>query len=436
MGKMEEFKISPHKSQTERYADILGEASRKMEEITFSRSEEAKVGEREESEEIFREKSRELWKDFVVHGVLRFDPKEKKIKLLPFSDLDGKACLGLFKLAGFDVSQVTYVRPGDFKSGAINLDTGNKTGIEIEDKTAWFDHHGEDADRASMCGARWVHLGLLAKGFLKKDAALEKLVQFVSRVDREKYPDSETLFYQSDKTVLGLEKFFSFENLYDYFKQGRSPEEVLSAADLKKYGLEEQSKRQKGLIESSKKAIKELEQEGFVIGTKFGKVVVDVGGKLAGGYRAARAAGYDGYVLYNPRLESFFISIKDADLSKLELIQGVNVRKNMWIKLQDEKDSLQVPLRKILEKLEGRIPQAGKLKDTIEALDLRFKDYVVLPKLSRDKEGQIKVITWDLGKLAIFPKNFHYQPGKKYRVRIKSDSAPGERKGFYILEVL
>jgi len=41
-----------------------------------------------------------------------------------------------------------------------------------------------------------------------------------------------------------------------------------------------------------------------------------------------------------------------------------------------------------------------------------------------------------MGKLAIFPKDFKYRPGQKCKVRIKGDSAPGERKGFYILEIL
>ncbi|MFA5051123.1 MAG: hypothetical protein WC499_03340 [Patescibacteria group bacterium] len=430
-----------HKSQREKNQAILDQFAKKATEITLNRikSYEEIGGEtQEESEEKLRKKTTELWRGFAVHGILRFDQKEKRIKLLPFTDLDGKTSLGLLKMAGCNIDDVAYVPPGEFVPGAINLDTGKKTGLVVseEDETAWFDHHGPESDEKTMPTCRVVYLALVAQGILEKNPVLDKLTQFVSRIDRAQYPNAKELFAVSDRTVLGLQRFFSFDNLYDYFQQGRSPEEILSDEDLEKYGLVQKSKEQKGTIKSSLETIEKLKENGFVIKTKFGEVVIDIDKKVAAGYQAVRAAGYDGYILYSPRFESFFISINQADLSKIDFSQGKNVRENMWIKKQDEKKPLTISLQELIEKLGGEIPKQGSLKEMTEAIDLRFKEFVVTPRTSRDKENKIKTITWELGKLAIFPKDFKFDPGKKYKVKIKVDSAPGEKRGFYILEVL
>jgi len=428
-------KFEGYKSQKEKHEAILDEIAKEIEKITFSRATKEEIPELKESEEKFRARSRELWKELVVHGILHFDYEEKKTKLLPVTDLDGKTCLGLLCLAGFSTKNVSYVPPGEFVPGAINLDTGGVSGIKVEERTAWLDHHGAESTKTSIPGCRWVYLGLIAKGFLKKDPVLDKLTQFVSRIDRRKFPESEKYFETSDRTVLGLQRFFSFENLYDYFRKGRTPTEILSDEDLEKYNLTQRSKEQRGLIAKSREVLERMEKEGFVVNTKFGKVVIDIGKEVPAGYQAVRGHGFDGYLLYSPRTESFFISINRADLSKIDLKQGKNIRKNMWIKPQAEEEPLKISLGEIIEKLGGKIPAEGELKKAVEANDLKFKEFIVAPRISRDKEGRVKVITWDLGKLALFPRGFSFKPGEKYRVRIKGDSAPGERKGFYILEV-
>jgi len=430
------LKFEGYKSQKERYEAIIDETAREVEKITFSRVSEGEADELKKSKEKFRERSMELWKEFAVHGIFRFDREEKKVKLLPFTDLDGKTCLGLFKLAGFDTSNVIYVPPGEFVPGAINLDTGGKTGIKVEDRTAWMDHHGKESTEVSICAARWVYLALLSKNFLEKDPVLDKLTQFVSRIDREKFPQAEKYFDKGNKTVLGLHRFFSFENLYDYFKEGSPPTEVLSDKDIERYDLVERSKEQRKIIENSKKILEELARDGFVINTKFGKIAIDVGKRVPGGYEAARAAGFDGYVIYNPMTESFFISIDKADLSSISFEQGKNIRGNMWIKSQGEEKPLKVSLKEIIEKLGGEIPEKGELKDMCGAIEKKFKEFIITPELTPDKKGNLKYATWELGKLAIFPKGFKPEAGKKYKVKIKVDTAPSERKGFYILEVI
>lgn len=390
-----------------------------------------------ESKKEFREKTKELWREFAVHGVTRFDGRERKVKFLPYTDLDGKTSLGLLKKAGFDISNVEYVPPGEFVSGAINIDTGGKTGIVVseEDRTAWLDHHGEEAGRATMPAERITYLTLVSLGFLQKDKTLDKLTQFVSRVDRRAYPNYEKLFWKSDRTVLGLQRFFDFDRLYDYFEQGRSPEEELSDEDLKKYGLEQKSKEQKKVIEETKRVITELENEGAIIDTKFGKVVIDIGKRLISGYDGVRASGFSGYLIFNPKTDSFFMSIHNADLTDLNLSQGVAIRKNMWIKPSDGK-TLEISLKEIIEKLGGKISKDSKLEKSVNALELRFKKFTVMPVESYDKKRNLNYITKELGKLAIFPREFKPEKGKKYTVRIKSDSAPGEDRGVYYLEVV
>ncbi len=432
-------KTEKYNSQKEKHEAFMNHLARQAADITLSRigSHGEIEGEtKEESEEKLRQKSYETWKEFAVHGITRFDEKDKKIKLLNFTDLDGKTCIGLLKLAGFDIKNVQYVSASNFVPGAINLDTGDKSGVVVspEDGTAWFDHHGPGATEASVPASRLVYETLVAADFLKSEPALEKLTRFVSQIDRKKFPGAEKYFFQSDRTILGLHRFLSFENLYDYFKQGGSPIESLSDEDLKRYGLETRNKEQKGIIEQAKKVLGNLEKDGFILETKFGKVAIDVGKKLTAGYDAAVAAGLNGYLIYNPVTESYFLSIKNADLTNLGLSQGKNFRQNMWIKPQG-KERLEMSLKEIIKKLGGQITKNSQAEKVIESLELRAKEFMVKPELTKDQRGNLNYTTRELGKFALFPKDFKPEANKKYRVRIKFDTAPGEKRGVYILEV-
>lgn len=391
----------------------------------------------EESCGKFKEKIKELWSDFAVHGIFRFNEEEKKMELLSFSDLDGKTSLGLLELAGFDVNKVKYVAPGESVLDSVNIDTGGQTGIVAskDGKTIWFDHHGDKATKKTVSAARYVYLALTALGFLRKNETLDKLTQFVSRTDRAAYPRQDELFLKSDKTILGLRRFLDFPRLYDYFSQKRSPEEELKDEDLKKYNLEQKSKQQTGIIKRTKEVLGEFEKEGMIIDSDFGKIVVDVGGKLPSGYEGSLALGYDGYMIFNPKTQSYFISIKNADLSKLDLSQGVNIRGNMWIKPQDEKE-LKISLREIVDKLGGKLRENSKLRYINRSLEMRSKEFVVRPEKSHDKKGNPSWITKELGKISLFPPEFNPEEGRKYIVKIKGDTALGEKRGVYFLEVL
>lgn len=394
------------------------------------------------TDEKLKAKAREVWKDFAVHGVYRFDRESGKFKLIPFTDLDGRVSLGLLKMAGFDVSKVTYVPPGEFIPGGINIDTGGQSGIVVkEDRTAFFDHHGEKSTRASIATAKLLYRALVAAKFLKREPALDALTKFVTQVDNQTHPDLNKLeaFKNSDRTILGLWRFLTFETLLDYFRSGRSPTEILSDDDLKKYNLVQASKIQRGLINQAEIKIKELEEDGFAIETRFGKMLIDINGHLSAGQVAARAYGYNGYCNFSPATKSFYIGLNKGNLD-VNFPQGRLVRGYIWIKPRDEEE-LKVNLKDIISQLTDKnFKPTGKLKrilDKLERKELEKNVYIVTPKRGRNpKTGEYNWITTELGKLAVFPFDFQPELGVKYRVTIYKDTAPGEKRGVFLLKVL
>lgn len=101
------------------------ERSREAAKITLNKAlswEELNAATLEEADKKFKEATRKYWNEFAVSGVLQFDPKEGKQVLRPFTDLDGRVALGVLKMAGIDTSKLTYVKPGEYLKGAINLD--------------------------------------------------------------------------------------------------------------------------------------------------------------------------------------------------------------------------------------------------------------------------------------------------------------------------
>src|SRR3989344_4017255 len=126
----------------------------------------------EEAGEKFKEATKKYWKEFAVSGVLQFDPKEGKQVLRPFTDLDGRVALGVFKEAGIDTSKLTYVKPGEYLEGAINLDTGDKFGLVYEEPTytTYFDHHAPGIKEVTST-SEIVYKTMVDLGMLKESGA-------------------------------------------------------------------------------------------------------------------------------------------------------------------------------------------------------------------------------------------------------------------------
>ncbi len=324
---------------------------------------------KQEGDEKFKKKTRELWKEFAVHGKV-VNGAEGKPEILNFTDLDGKCSLGLLKLAGIKTGDLKYLHPGGHLEGRINIDTGNRHGVILEEegKTAFIDHHSDESGRASSA-TKFTYELLASLDLLKKEKYLDELVEFVTQLDNKTFPNEERYFKDSWHTILGLDQFMQFKNLADYFKDGRKPTEILSEQDLKKIGGEQlvkRSKEQKQKVEDSLKELDRMEDRGLIFSTgRYGNVAVDIGKKVPAGFDAAKAHSCQTYIIWKPETKSFFISSTE----EIENIfpQGIKVRKNMWIKPPSDPAPLTVKLGEILEIMtDGKLQPYTDLKNYLE----------------------------------------------------------------------
>lgn len=191
-----------------------------------------------EREKKFQSISKEVWDKLVVHRV----GKDESSK---FTDLDGKASLGLLKIAGFSTKDVEYVKQGDHRAGKINMDTGHKHGLVVlSDGTVFIDHHGLESKNDSSA-AKFVFEVLKNQGKIKETDRehLERLVDFVTQMDNRNFPygseeEEKERYLHSDQTMIGLQRFVQFEKLLLFFKDGKKgPKDVLTEDELKRYGF-------------------------------------------------------------------------------------------------------------------------------------------------------------------------------------------------------
>ncbi|MDP3729804.1 MAG: hypothetical protein Q8R26_03630 [bacterium] len=362
------------------------EISRNAAEITLNRVEKYEQLDAptpEEREEVFKKKTLELWDRFAVQGL--FNPRTGRIDT--FTDLDGRGALGLLRRAGIldpenyaiynrtvekksDRSQVisktvegksivqkkthkiiSYVPAGETIPGAIHIDTGHRDGIvSDEDVSAFFDHHGPESGTDSSA-TRKVHEALTSLGLLEKDPLLEKAVSFITMIDNGTFPHAEKYFLDFHRTVLGLERFIQFEKLYQFFKDGHQSTDLLSPEELRKYGLDKGSEKQKAIEERSVEEFKQFEKNGFTIPTKNGgKALVAINRRFSGGYLGAAYFGAKVYVIWNPAKKNFFISNNEEGLA-LHLSQGRNIRGKMWIKPKYDPVPLKISLKEVIQQI-------------------------------------------------------------------------------------
>ena len=337
------------------------ERSRNAAEITIHRIksyDELYASTLQEGNDMFAEKTRELWQQLAVHGVLGQD-KEGKTKLLEYTDLDGNGCIELLKMAGIR-HKFTFTEKGSWRDGYIHFDTGGRHGLIIEDggKTAFFDHHTSSYGMPTSA-SEITYQALIDMGLLKKEEWLDNMVKFITQVDNRTYPHEADYWKYSWRTVLGLQRYLNSKHLVEYFRSGRDPTILLSENDLSKMGLLKASLKQKAIVEKSFARLAEMEREGLVINSpRYGKIAVDIGKTVAGGFEAAKAHGCDGYIIWKPDDNGFFVSMsKSIAITPKE---GVLVRGTMWIKPQDDLPR-QTKLSEIITQLAAPITPQGKL---------------------------------------------------------------------------
>lgn len=322
--------------------------------------EEALEGETiKETNENFEKATRDLCSELTVSGVLQYDKEKGEQVLKPFSDLDGESSISILKLAGIKIDNVNYVRPGEHKEGSINLDTGDRFGVEYDEDTStlFLDHHAkgnsEKTSTAAIVYKTLDKLGLF-KDIYRKDEklkpALNKLVDFVTKIDNRQYPPEE--FLKSAKTVLGLQRSVNFDRLLEYFKDHDSPTEELEADNFENYGLKEAALKQQAVIDESMDTMEKMEKDGKFFNSIFGSILINQNNELKIGASAAYLR-HDGIINFTPG-KSFAFTLKNNSFDELflkkslkEKFQGKIIRGQMWI--YNEQEPLKLQLQDLIE---------------------------------------------------------------------------------------
>lgn len=320
-------------------------------------------------DEIFKQKTRELWREFAVHGKIGRD-EDGKATLLNFTDLDGNSSLGLLRMAGIKTENVKYLNHGSYEEGRINIDTGGFHGaIILKDGkfTVVIDHHSDESGRDSSA-TKFTYELLASLGLLEKQASLDRLVDFVTQMDNKSFPGAEKYYKNCWRNLFGLGDMINFKHLVDYFKAGRQPYEVLSEKDLKKMGLFDASQKRKDVVEKSLARLEKARENGLVVDSaRYGEILVDINKQIFAGFDAARHIGCQTYVGWSPAENGFFVSSVHPITDSFP--QGKNIRGTMWLKPLLGGESLKVTLKEILSVLTD-----GKLKPTGELADFLAKE--------------------------------------------------------------
>lgn len=330
--------------------------SREAAKITFNKVsswEELNAATIEEADNKFNKKTKETWKEFAVSGVLQFDKKEGKQVLKPFTDLDGRSAIGILQEAGVNTSNLTYIKPGEYLEGAINLDTGDKFGVIYEEPTytAYFDHHSK-VNKEVTSTAEIVYKTMSDLGMIEKSKAMDRLVDFVTKIDNRQFPPEE--FLKSAKTILGMQRDLDFGKLLEYFKEHENPTEELTPEEFEKYGLKSSAEKQQKTVNEAMETLKKMENEGKIIDTKYGKIVINENNELKVGASAAYVK-FDGIINFTPG-KSFAVTLKEKDFNEEELrnklgdkFQGKIIRGKMW--LYNETQPLKITKEELIESL-------------------------------------------------------------------------------------
>jgi hypothetical protein len=354
--------------------------------------------------------------NFAVHGAPAINAEGEKI-IAKHTDLDAKTCLGLIQLVEKNLpikaknkinnEKISHLDFADRPSETVLLDVGQydgvalvkeidgsleTTGLSEKEKIAQknkhdfffklgliIDHHpeSETPSAASMLFKVLDKLALFdgQKEISPEDKVkLRKMIEFVNIVDSHGFqaggaPDH---FQKSDRTLLGLSRYLNFNALWDYFKNtSGSFTRELGDGELQRLGLiykekngkiVNRQKQQREVIDSSVEKIKELEKDGFVIDTKFGKIVIDIDSKLGGGAFISQSIGA-GYLKWDSKTDTLFLFI-DRELPEDLFDYGTRVRKSLWV-MAAGSGKTKLGLKGVIDRLGGQVAPGSKLEEYI-----------------------------------------------------------------------
>lgn len=301
--------------------------------------------------------------------------QEGKMAIKSSPDFDTRAALYLLNdesLGDVGYRQTMIVGKGEkvaAKKGenVLHIDVGGKTlsmkknakgGNEI-----FIDHHQEGCKDIKTSATELMYEILTKNNIIKKEPWLDNMVRFTTNVDNlsyvydNRYTENNFLEKNWSKSLFGLYKDVPFENIVQWFKEGRDPfkpnftdeekESIIihryrQANDTKHGGKQtiEEDVTLGKIIEEKENEISielgrnlpfaevKMKENGIAFETpELGRVLyntmdkqADRNGKmtinsLKHGYLIAKATGYDTYVSYNELTKKFFINAGTHDLS-------------------------------------------------------------------------------------------------------------------------
>ncbi|MFZ2882202.1 MAG: hypothetical protein WA019_03955, partial [Candidatus Moraniibacteriota bacterium] len=348
----------------------------------------------EEADQKFLALTRELWDELTIHG------KEVNGKIVKQADLDAYSCLELMELAGIkvDMDKVNFVKPGEISESGVIMDTSKKKhGVIAEEdgKRLILDHHGDESDRTT-CATSLVYETLVEMGLLKKEAYLDKYVEFVTKIDNFNFTQAEIkqVYQNYSKNMYGLSHKMKTKDIIELFRNGTDPAADLPSDYLDKYAyanqqkgttetLSEFAKYIQNQIENGERFLKNKECGKFVFDTgddRFGKVLIDTGkmskkgkwypkisGEGSSSQMAVFSKGYGAYLIWSPKDNSFVIYTQEKMAPDM-FSQGFSVRGHMWTKQKQNTEKLTVTLEEIFSKLTGKpFEFEGELKRKLNA---------------------------------------------------------------------
>src|SRR3989338_8409442 len=291
--------------------------------------------------EFLQEQLRAGIEKLIVHGDYLFQ-KDGSVELKLRPDLDAMAGIYLMDLAGINYSAVEFQHKGDWVPGAIHIDTGQRKELTVEDDgSIFFDHHGQE--KGEFTSATQITYETLVKlGFLKREEWLDRFSAFVSEIDNLSYPLDEKFFRGAwAETRYGVQKILPVSVVAEFFKKGKNPREPFTIEEATKTAVRVRggdgkfkegtllescnstSQKVKMSMANIEKAAEKMVKLGVRLETPdLGKVLlqaVEKGkkNKIPMGFTAAKALGYDTYVLWNEDQKSFFMSSQTRDIAKI-----------------------------------------------------------------------------------------------------------------------
>jgi len=220
-----------------------------------------------EDQKVFNDMVRGLVESFAVHGKIYENPKTGDVLKLDYADLDGRACIKLFTLAGFnadlkegrpklkdgkeDRGNVGFAKPGKSIPDVFNTDTGGREGFDfrvslpegepnkwanlafntIRGVTTVLDHHAWFSDSKSSAAGK-LYKWLTDYGYLKRTKELDRVLDFITDIDSASYygyafdkrgdktiqAENKKTFEESPRTLIGMVQFVPYEKFDELFK--------------------------------------------------------------------------------------------------------------------------------------------------------------------------------------------------------------------------